>query len=164
MQRLKTEIRSTAQLQDTRGFTFISGYELCSLLKTTVTVKCRTAIKGPLFYLNLCLSVIDSLFHLHLYHFLLIKCNYNTIMVPIRVSVLVYNAKFQQYFSYIVAVSFIGEGNRSTHRKPLTCRKSLTNFYHIKLHRVHFAMSRIPIHKFRGVAPIGPFSLINIKI
>jgi hypothetical protein len=25
-------------------------------------------------------------------------------------------------------------------------------------------MSRIPIHKFRGVAPIGPFSLINIKI
>ena len=97
MQRLKTEIRSTAQLQDTRGFTFISGYELCSLLKTTVTVKCRTAIKGPLFYLNLCLSVIDSLFHLHLYPFLLIKCNYNTIMVPIRVSVLVFNAKFQKY-------------------------------------------------------------------
>jgi len=29
---------------------------------------------------------------------------------------------FQQY---IVAVSFIGGGNR---RKPLTCRKSLTNF------------------------------------
>jgi hypothetical protein len=32
---------------------------------------------------------------------------------------------FQQYFSYIVAVSFIGGGNR---RKPPTCRKSLTNF------------------------------------
>jgi hypothetical protein len=31
---------------------------------------------------------------------------------------------FQQYFSYIVAVSFIGGGTR---RKPLTCRKSLTN-------------------------------------
>ena len=29
---------------------------------------------------------------------------------------------FQQYFSYIVEVSFIG-----TRRKPLTCRKSLTN-------------------------------------
>jgi hypothetical protein len=28
---------------------------------------------------------------------------------------------FQQYFSYIVAVSFIGEGNRSTQRKPPTC-------------------------------------------
>jgi hypothetical protein len=35
---------------------------------------------------------------------------------------------FQQYFSYIVAVSFIGGGNRSTQRKPPTCRKSLTNF------------------------------------
>ena len=33
-----------------------------------------------------------------------------------------------QYFSYIVAVRFIGGGNRSTLRKPLTCRKSLTNF------------------------------------
>jgi hypothetical protein len=35
---------------------------------------------------------------------------------------------FQQYFSYIVAVSFIGGGNRSTRRKPQTRRKSLTNF------------------------------------
>jgi hypothetical protein len=31
---------------------------------------------------------------------------------------------FQQCFSYIVAVSFIGGGNR---KKPLTCRKSLAN-------------------------------------
>jgi hypothetical protein len=30
---------------------------------------------------------------------------------------------FQQYFNYIVAVSFIGGENRSTRRKPLTCRK-----------------------------------------
>jgi len=35
---------------------------------------------------------------------------------------------FEQYFSYIVTVSFIGEGNRSTQRKQPTCRKSLTNF------------------------------------
>jgi hypothetical protein len=35
---------------------------------------------------------------------------------------------FQQYFSYIVAVSFTGGGNRSIWRKPPTCRKSLTNF------------------------------------
>jgi len=34
---------------------------------------------------------------------------------------------FQQYFSYIMAVSFIGGGNRSSQRKPWTCRKSLTN-------------------------------------
>ena len=35
---------------------------------------------------------------------------------------------FQQYFSYIVVVNFIGGGNRNTRRKPPTCRKSLTNF------------------------------------
>ena len=35
---------------------------------------------------------------------------------------------FQKYFSYIATVSFIGGGNRSTWRKPQTCRKSLTNF------------------------------------
>ena len=35
---------------------------------------------------------------------------------------------FQQYFSYIVVVSFISGGNPSTQRKPLICRKSLTNF------------------------------------
>jgi len=41
---------------------------------------------------------------------------------------MVFNNNFQQYFSYIVAVSFIGRGNQSTQRKPLTCCKSLTNF------------------------------------
>ena len=35
---------------------------------------------------------------------------------------------FQQYFSYIVEVRFIGEGNRSTRKKLSTCHKSLTNF------------------------------------
>jgi len=33
--------------------------------------------------------------------------------------------RFQQYFSYIAAVNFIGGGNRTTRRKPPTCRKSL---------------------------------------
>ena len=35
---------------------------------------------------------------------------------------------FQQYFSYIVAVRFIGGGNQSTQRKPPTCHKSLKTF------------------------------------
>jgi hypothetical protein len=35
---------------------------------------------------------------------------------------------FQQYFRYIVAVSFIDGRTRSTRRKPLTFQKSLTNF------------------------------------
>ena len=34
---------------------------------------------------------------------------------------------FQEYFSYIVVVSFIGGGNRRTQKKPPTCHKSLTN-------------------------------------
>ena len=32
-----------------------------------------------------------------------------------------------EYFSYIVAVSFIGGGDQTTRRKPPTCHKSLTN-------------------------------------
>ena len=39
----------------------------------------------------------------------------------------------QHYFSYIVAVSLIGGGNRSTRRKPPTCRKS-DKRYHIMVY------------------------------
>ena len=39
------------------------------------------------------------------------------------VCLMVFQHHFQQYFNYIVAVSFISGGNR---RKPPTCRKSLT--------------------------------------
>jgi hypothetical protein len=47
-----------------------------------------------------------------------------------RTVVVIYGVlrQFQQYFSYIVAVSFIGGGHQSTRKKPLTCRKSLANF------------------------------------
>ena len=56
-----------------------------------------------------------------------------------------------------MAVSLIGEGNRNTRRKPLTCRKSLTNFItlcciilcHIqfKLYLPTYARSQIPTYK-----------------
>jgi hypothetical protein len=36
-------------------------------------------------------------------------------------------SNFQQNFSYIVGVTLIGGGNRSTGSKPPTCRKPLTN-------------------------------------
>ena len=49
-------------------------------------------------------------------------------------SVMVFNCHFQQYFRYIMAVSFIGEGTRNTLRKSPTCRKSLVN---IMLYPVH---------------------------
>ena len=43
----------------------------------------------------------------------------------VLIRVMVFNALF---INILVAVSFIGGENRSTRRKPLTCRKSLTNF------------------------------------
>ena len=36
---------------------------------------------------------------------------------------MVFNATFKQYFSYIVAFSFIGVRNRSTRKKPPTCHR-----------------------------------------
>ena len=57
---------------------------------------------------------------------------------------MVFQCHFQQYFSYIVVVCFIGGGNRSTWRKPPTCRKS-DKLCHVMLYQVHFAINRILI-------------------
>ena len=50
-------------------------------------------------------------------------------------------------FSYIMVVSFIGGGNK---RKPPTCHKSLTNFYHVMLYWVrtnNFSGDRHWLHR-----------------
>ena len=63
--------------------------------------------------------------------FIVTLCSFSSIFWPIDlfgwVGCDVYH-HFQQYFSYIVAVSFIGRGNQITWKKTHTCRKSLTNF------------------------------------
>ena len=61
----------------------------------------------------------------------------------------VYRRHFQQYFNYIMAVSFIGGGNRSIWRKQPTFRKSLTNFI-TKCCIEHTRLSGIRTHYFSG--------------
>ena len=46
-----------------------------------------------------------------------------------------------------MAVSFIDGGNRGTLRKLPSCRKSLTNFNHIMLNRVHLAWAGFELTK-----------------
>jgi hypothetical protein len=47
-------------------------------------------------------------------------------------------ATFNNISAIIVAVSFIGGGNRSTRKIPSTCRKSLTNFITLKCRNIFF--------------------------
>ena len=55
-------------------------------------------------------------------------------------SQMMFDAKrhFHHYFSYIVEVSFIVEGNRSTRRKPPTCLLQVTHFGVIALFSSNF--------------------------
>ena len=64
--------------------------------------------------------------------------------IGLFVCLMVFNAKFKQHFSCIVAVSFIGGGTRRTLRKQPTCHTSLTNFV------VHLALIEILIRNNSG--------------
>ena len=52
--------------------------------------------------------------------------NSNNVTCQKRKGVMLFKCHFQQYFSYIMAVSFIGGGNQSTQRKPQICSLTCT--------------------------------------
>ena len=56
------------------------------------------------------------------------------------------SAIFQLYHG----VSFIGGGNRSTGRKPQTCRKSQAKFITLMLYRAHLAIIGVRTYNFCG--------------
>jgi len=58
-------------------------------------------------------------------------------------------------FNYIMAVSFIGGGNRRARRKPPTCRMSLTNFYHIMLYTSSWSRFELTTSVVIGTDCIG---------
>jgi hypothetical protein len=49
----------------------------------------------------------------------------------------------QQYFSFIVAVSFIGWLNQEYPEKTTDLLQVTDKFYHIMLYRIHLAMKRV---------------------
>ena len=61
-----------------------------------------------------------------------------------------FNTTFNNHFSYIMAVSFLGVETRRTKRKTPTCRKSLINFITLKVVSSNSAMSGIRTHNFSG--------------
>ena len=72
---------------------------------------------------------------------------------------------FQQYFSYIVAVSYIGDRNQSTWRKPLICRKSLKKCITLNCSEYTLPQARFKITTLvlTGAKGLGNCKSLNVK-
>ena len=67
----------------------------------------------------------------------------------------------QQYFSYIMAVSFIGWGNQSTQRKAQACRKSLRNV--ITLPRARFKLTTLVNDEWKVTWHDPKFTILEVS-
>ena len=76
----------------------------------------------------------------------------NWILIPLdwifRLRFMVFNATFNNIFSYIVAVRFIGGGHRSTRRKTTDRSQVTEKLYHIILCRVHLGWAGFELKTF----------------
>ena len=120
------------------NFTLIDAVFTTYLSKTTTHIYKYNIIKTKcertyLFRLILICSVW-IIYYKRLHNNSFQKNKYPILFIPLGIYILILFSSvclfddarhFQQYFSYIVAVSFIGGGKQSTRRKQMTRRKSL---------------------------------------